>query len=142
MKLEWIQEESAKWDDEKQRIIGDAPAGTFDRRYGECRKGDLIPGEWWRVEADGRTAGYGWLDLVWGDAEILLATDPEHRGEGIGTFILDRIEAEARHQGVNYVYNTVRPTHPDREAVSAWLQKRGFKPSEDGSLLRATTRKS
>ena len=77
---------------------------------------------------------------MWGDAEILLATDPEHRGQGVGTFVLEHLEHEAKERGLNYVYNTVRPTHPDREAVTAWLEKRGFEPSEDGSLLRAVAR--
>jgi GNAT superfamily N-acetyltransferase len=140
MEWNWIREEAPAWDESKQRIVGEAPVGTFDRRYAECRLGDPVPGDWWRAEADGRTVGYGWLDLVWGDAEILLGTDPAFRRRGVGSFILERLEGEARRMGVNYVYNTVRPTHPDREAVTEWLKKRGFRASEDGSLLRAATR--
>ncbi len=140
MSLSWIREPSPHWDDGKARIIGGAPEGVFDRRYKTPALGDSIPSDWWRVEDDGRTVGYGWLDVEWGDAEILLATDPEHRGRGVGTFVLEHLEHEAKERGLNYVYNTVRPTHPDREALTAWLQKRGFEPSEDGSLLRGVAR--
>ncbi len=136
--LRWIAESHATWDEGKARIVGGAPAGVFDRRYAETELGERVPGEWWRVESDGRTVGYGWLDIVWGDAEVLLATDPEVAGQGIGSFILEHLEAEAGAKGVNYVYNTVRPTHPAAVRVTAWLKKRGFEGSEDGSLLRAT----
>ncbi len=85
--------------------------------------------------------GYGWLDLVWGDAEILLATDPEIRGQGIGSFILQQLEAEAQKRGLNYLYNIVRPSHPNRAQTAAWLVGRGFEESEDGSLFRAISRK-
>lgn len=138
--MEWIHESPSYWNDDKARIIGQAPSGVFDRRYRECRLGELMPGEWWRVEDGGKTIGYGWLDLNWGDGEILLATDPEQRGRGVGSFILQKLEGEARGRGLNYVYNTVRPTHPDREMLTRWLEKRGFAGSEDGSLFRAAAR--
>lgn len=132
--MDWIKEGTTRWDDDKKHIVGDSPAGIFDRRYAELANGDVVPGEWWRVEDDGNVVGYGWLDIVWGDAEILLATAPEARGRGVGSFILLQIENEARRHGVNYLYNVVRPTHPDAARVTAWLEKRGFKASEDGSL--------
>ena len=137
MNLEWIRESPAKWDRDKTRIIGEAPAGIFDRRYRDLTEGTLLSGEWWRVESEGRVVGYGWLDVVWGDAEILLASDPGARGRGVGGFILDHLEKEARARGLNYVYNVVRPTHPNAGELSAWLEKRGFESSEDGSLVRA-----
>lgn len=133
----WISESPARWDESKRKIIGDAPAGTFDRRYRELRDGELLGGEWWRVEDGGVIAGYGWLDVVWGDAEILLAVAPEARDRGVGTFILGELEREAGARGLNYLYNVVRPTHPSAGEVSAWLEQRGFRRSEDGSLLRA-----
>lgn len=132
--MDWIKEGTTSWDDDKQRIVGDAPVGIFDRRYGELAKGNIVPGEWWRAEDDGKVVGYGWLDIVWGDAEILLATAPEARGRGVGSFILGQVENEARQHGVNYLYNVVRPTHPDATRVTAWFEKRGFKASGDGSL--------
>ena len=137
MARKWIEEHPSTWDEDKQRVIGGAPAGVFDRRYARLTKGDLLPGFWWRVEEDGRTVGYGWMDVVWGDAEILLAVDPAARGHGHGTFILQQLEKEARARGLNYVYNVVRATHPEREKVSRWLATRRFESSEDGSLFRA-----
>src|SRR5687768_9850876 len=99
MTLSWIHESPAKWDAGKARLVGRAPRGTFDARYEHAHEGDLVPGEWWRVEEDGRTIGYGWLDVNWGEAEILLATDPEVRGRGVGTYILLNLEAEAHARG-------------------------------------------
>jgi ribosomal protein S18 acetylase RimI-like enzyme len=142
MALEWIREKPARWDANKQRIVGDAPAGIFDRRYSALEDQQLVPGEWWRVEDNGAVVGYGWLDVVWGDAEILLATDPTAHNRGVGSFTLDKLEAEARARGLNYLYNVVRPNHPDAKKLSGWLEKRGFKASEDGSLLRALVPRS
>jgi len=134
--MDWIKEGTTRWDDDKKRIVGDAPVGIFDRRYAELSPGDIVPGEWWRVEDGGEIVGYGWLDIVWGDAEILLASAPDARGRGVGTFILGELDDEARRHGVYYLYNVVRTTHPDAARVSAWLVERGFKDSEDGSLRR------
>jgi GNAT superfamily N-acetyltransferase len=142
MPFSWIHENPAMWDAGKARIVGAAPKGIFDSRYAAARIGDIVPGEWWRAEEDGRTVGYGWLDVNWGDAEIVLATDPEARGRGVGGFILSRLEDEARARGLNYLYNIVRPTHPDGPRVAAWLEGHGFSASVDGRLLRAVVRAS
>lgn len=141
MPFEWIAESPATWDEGKRRVVGGAPAGVFDSRYASLPVGSLVPGEWWRVEDQGRAVGYGWLDVNWGDAEILLATDVEARGRGVGSFILAQLEAEAHARGLNYLYNLVRSTHPDGARVSAWLATRGFAPSVDGRLLRAVVRR-
>jgi N-acetylglutamate synthase-like GNAT family acetyltransferase len=135
MALSW-KRDVPTWDEDKQRIIGSAPAGIFDTRYAQNKIGATVPCDWYRVEDDGRTVGYGWLDVVWGDAEILLATDPEYRDKGVGTFILENIDKQARRMGVNYIYNVVRPTHPDGDKVRAWLEKRGFHTEPDGRLTR------
>lgn len=132
----WVEEKPARWDTDKKRIIGDAPPGCFDSRFRQCRDRDLLPGDWWRVEDGGRVVGYGWLDVVWGDAEITVATDPAVEGKGIGSFILIELEREARARGLNNLYNIVRPTHPRRAEVSTWLERRGFRASEDGGLFR------
>ena len=93
-----------------------------------------------RVEQDGAIVGYGWIDVVWGDAEILLATSPEAQRSGVGTFILDHLDEEARGMGLNYIYNMVRPTHPEAETVTAFLVKRGFESKPDGRLTRRVGR--
>jgi N-acetylglutamate synthase-like GNAT family acetyltransferase len=133
MALTWIRERAAVWDGDKQRIVGEA-RGIFDARYRELAPGALVPGEWWRVEDGKQVVGFGWLEVVWGDAEVLFAVAPDAREKGVGRFIVERLGEEARARGLRYLYNTVRPTHPERDAVTAWLVKRGFKLAEDGSL--------
>ncbi len=142
MGFQWIKESNPVWDEGKQRIVGKAPAGISDRRYAELESDQLVPGGWWRAEEDGRVVGYGWLDVVWGDAEILLATNPAAQKDGVGSFILEHLEDEGRARGLNYLYNVVRPTHPNAKEVTSWLEKRGFKASEDGSLLRVVVPKA
>jgi GNAT superfamily N-acetyltransferase len=137
MTFRWIPENPARWDEGKSRIVGGAPAGAFDSRYRQLSIGDRVPGEWFRVEDDRGIVGYGWLDVNWGDAEILLATDPFERGHGVGSFVLEKLADEAHARGLNYLTNVVRATHPDGERVGAWLARRGFHASEDGRLLRA-----
>ncbi len=141
MGLKWTRENPPHWDDKKAAILGGAAAGVF--ALPDYKQGDVLPGEWWRVEDDAGVAGYGWMDTVWGDAEILLAVDPARQKQGVGSFILDHLEAEARTRGLNHLYNSVRPSHPDRERVTRWLESHHFKPSEDGAVLRrVVTQKS
>ena len=97
---------------------------------------DLIPGESWRVEEVGSVLGYGWMDTIWGDAEILLVVDPSRRKQGVGTFILDRLEAEAADRGLNYLFNVVRATHPDPKGITRWLEQRRFEAYRGDRLRR------
>ena len=136
MPLTWTHESPARWDADKQRIVGDAPPGVFS--IGPFRTGDVLAGDWWRVEDAGRVVGYGWMDYSWGDAEVLLAVDPAARRSGAGTFILDRLEEEAAGRGINYLYNVVPDAHPDRAGLESWLRRRGFAPSQEGGLLKRT----
>lgn len=138
MALEWLEENPPHWDRHKAAIVGGAPAGLFD--FARHADGDLISGDWWRVEDSGEVLGYGWMDVVWGDGEIMLAVAAEHRNRGIGSFILDQLEREATAHGLNYLYNVVPSGHPDVEGVTNWLRKRGFEPSGQGRLLRRTVR--
>jgi N-acetylglutamate synthase-like GNAT family acetyltransferase len=139
IELEWIQECPPVWDAEKRRIVGGAPEGAF--KVPGRAPGELLPGDWWRAERDGVVVGYGWMDTTWGgDAEILLAVAPDARGAGAGTFILEQLEREAAHRGLNYLYNVVAPTHPDAAGVTAWLERRRFKASHEGRLMRKVLR--
>ncbi len=123
MRLIWTCESPAFWDDDKARVLESArPAG-------------ILPGVWWRVSRGDYAVAYGWMDVVWGEAEILLAVAPEARGIGIGSLVLDGLEAEAARRGLSYLHNTVRPDHPERERVLRWLTSRGFQPSADGGRL-------
>lgn len=137
MGLLWIHESLPYWDADKARIVGDAGPGIFDPGLAQHPEGAVLPNDWWRVEQDGKTVGYGWMDVTWGDAEILLAVDPQARGQGVGSFILEGLEAEAGERGLNYLYNAVRTTHPAHAEVTRWLQQRQFSASEDGKLTRA-----
>jgi ribosomal protein S18 acetylase RimI-like enzyme len=125
MSLSWTHESPPRWDADKARIVGGAPEGIFKNR--SFTEHQLLPGEWWRVsDADGEVLGYGWMDIVWGDGEILLAVAPEAQNSGVGAWILDRLTEEASARGLRYIYNTVRPTHPARDEVTGWLSGRGF----------------
>ncbi len=124
------------WNSDKERIVGGVPVGVLDTRYSEMKDGSTVPCDWFRVEEEGKTVGYGWIDVVWGDAEILLATAPDAKKAGVGKFILEQLDHEARRMGLNYIYNMVRPTHPEATEVTAWLTKNGFESREDGRLTR------
>jgi N-acetylglutamate synthase-like GNAT family acetyltransferase len=132
--LEWIHEGDPCWDADRERVFATVPEQVF--RSASRRPGEPLSSDWWRVEQDGRVVGYGWLDDVWGDAEILLAVDGAERGRGIGGFIVDRLEQEAAARGLNYVLNVVRADHPQRAAVSAWFAAHGFTAAEDGRLRK------
>jgi N-acetylglutamate synthase-like GNAT family acetyltransferase len=58
----------------------------------------------------------------------------------VGTFILNQLEREAATRGLNYLYNVVATTHPDRDGTAKWLAKRGFEPSHDEESLRRRVR--
>ena len=134
--LTWVREEAPVWDADKRRVIGGAPDGAFVLPF---RDGDSLPGEWWSVRADGddgAVVAYGRLDIGWGgDAEILLAVDPDRQTTGVGSFVLASLEDEATARGLNYVYNTIRE-HEQRDLVHDWLVVRGFRGTVDGELRK------
>ena len=140
MDLAWTREPNARWDADKQRLIGGAPPGTFAKKDAAHPAGELLGGDWWRVTADGQVVGYGWMDTSWGDAEITMVLAPSARHLGLGSFIVDRLAFEAKARGVNYLYNAIPDGHPDAQNLRDWLVRRGFRPSEDGKLLRAPVR--
>jgi GNAT superfamily N-acetyltransferase len=137
--LTWSHEPNPTWDADKQRVIGSAPKGVFDFAYDD---GAALLGDWWAARsAAGDVVGYGWLDATWGgDAEILLAVDASVREQGVGSFVIGRLEDEAASRGLNYVYNTVRDSHPDRDDLHDWLAVRGYRGSssegEDTALRK------
>ena len=136
MALKWSAEPAARWDADKQRILGASPDGVF--RFGELADGALVPGDWWRVEDDaGQVVAYGWMDVTWGWAPMLLAVDPTTRGQGVGSFVVEQLAAEASRKGLHYVFNVIPDAHPDPEALAAWLGRRGFEPAQtDARTLR------
>ena len=137
MSLTWIAEPRPCWDDGKAAVIEAAPAGAL--AVGPYEPGEALAGEWWRVEEGGETVGYGWMDITWGDGEMLLAVAPDRQGRGVGSFIVESLAREAAARGLNYLGNVVRSTHPDPERVTAWLTIRGFVHTGDGFLRRRVT---
>jgi GNAT superfamily N-acetyltransferase len=132
--LQWVPDPDPRWDAERERIFATVPSGVF--RALQRPAGERLTGDWWRVVAGGRVVGYGWLDDVWGDAEILLAVEQGSRGTGVGRFLLAHLEEEAAARGLNYVTNVVHATHPDRERVTAWFRAHGFSGADDGQLRK------
>ncbi|MGH3413529.1 MAG: GNAT family N-acetyltransferase [Marmoricola sp.] len=134
MQLDWVREESPVWDEPKRRVIGGAPEGAFVVAF---HSGEALPGDWWSArDEDGGVVGYGRLDTTWGgDAEILLAVDGDRQQEGVGSFILGRLEDEAAARDINYIHNRVRE-HAQRDLVHDWLVVRGFRGPADGDLRK------
>jgi N-acetylglutamate synthase-like GNAT family acetyltransferase len=132
--LRWLHEDDPRWDADRERVFATVPDGVF--RPGARVPGERLESDWWRVERDGRVVGYGWLDDVWGDAEILLAVEDGVRGRGVGRFALEHLEREAAARGLNYVVNVVRETHPQRAQVTAWFLAHGFSGTDDGRLRK------
>lgn len=133
--LRWQKEDLPRWDDDKQRLFDDD--ALLSVGMDRPAPGVALPDEWWRVTGDdGAVVGYGWLDSEWGDAQITFFADPARRGAGIGAFILDRLEHEARKRGLNYIYNVVPDSHPDRAWMTAWLEQHGLHESAQGDLRR------
>jgi ribosomal protein S18 acetylase RimI-like enzyme len=132
--LRWVREEDPRWDADKERVFATIPDGVFPALPGAA--GERLSSDWWHVERAGRVIGYGWLDDVWGDGEILLAVEEGARGTGAGRFVLDRLEEEAAARGLRYVVNVVRDGHPRREAVQAWFLAHGFRGTDDGRLRK------
>lgn len=133
--MEWVKEDVPRWDASKQAMFDDTALLSvgMDRPAPDASLAD----EWWHVVADdGEVVGYGWLDSEWGDAQIAFFVDPARRGSGIGAFIVDRLEAEARRRGLNYLYNVVPATHPDRAWMTQWLRRHGLRESSHGDLRR------
>lgn len=134
MHLSTFQETLPKWDDDKARVLGGAAPGSLPPMHYDF--GDLLPGEWLRVQSGDHVVGYGWLELSWGEAEILLAVDPSARRNGVGAYILDALARETAQRGSQYMFNAVREGHPDAEGLSRWLRAHGFEPAGDGTLRR------
>lgn len=103
--------------------------------------GSYLPGTWWKLEESGATLGYGWMDVTWGDAQILLAVAPDARRGGHGKTILQKLEHEAHEAGLAYMFNTIPSDHPDPDGVRAFLTENGFEASGlDSNMLRKRVR--
>lgn len=132
--LTWVREERPVWDAEKARIAASAPEGALAL---DVVDGAELPGDWFVAKDGDAVVGFGFLDMTWGgDAEITLVVDGDRQGQGVGSFVMDHLEQEARTRGINYVHNTVRDTHPQRDEVHDWLLVRGYRGNESDASLR------
>ena len=132
--LTWEREDRPVWDAEKASIVASAPDGVLAFDFAD---GAELPGDWFLAKDGDTVVGIGYLDTTWGgDAEITLVVDGAHRGTGVGSFVMDRLEQEARARGINYVYNTVHDSHPNRDEVHDWLVVRGYWGNERDASLR------
>ncbi|MEQ1503435.1 MAG: GNAT family N-acetyltransferase [Myxococcota bacterium] len=137
--FDWSHDRPPLWDVSKRQIVGAAPRGVFPALK-QLTEGALAPGDWWAVRFEGRVVGWGWMDVTWGDAEVSFAVDPDAQRQGVGAFIVDRLDEEAARQGLRYLYNVVPAVHPDGAKLTVWLERQGFVPSGDGGLLRRAVR--
>jgi GNAT superfamily N-acetyltransferase len=135
MSLSWVHEASPRWNADKQRVLGDAAPGVFPSLRALPSGADL-PGDWWRVEDGGQVVAFGWMDTVWGDAEVLLAVAEGARGRGVGAFVVNHLGKEADQRGLRYLHNVIPTAHPDPEGLRAWLGRQGFAAAGEGGLLR------
>ncbi|HZG91829.1 MAG TPA: GNAT family N-acetyltransferase [Pseudonocardia sp.] len=134
MAREWVHEASARWDEAKAGVLGELRPELFGIRGAE--PGAQLGDEWWRLEDDGEVIGFGRLDDVWGDAEILIMVAPGARGAGVGAEVLERLDQEAASRHLNYVYNRVHADHPQAADVVRWLEAHGFAATADGDYRR------
>lgn len=134
MGLHWIREQDPRWDEDKSAAFGATGFGA--RAFGPPEPGDALGDQWWRVldgdGADERVVGFGRLDSMWGDAEILVGVVPGYRRRGLGGWILRQLEREASAEGLNYLYNTVERGRPDADGVAGWLAASGFVEGIEG----------
>jgi GNAT superfamily N-acetyltransferase len=137
--MTWQHEQGPVWDADKARVLGGSPPALFPALR-TLPVGAPLAGSWGHVLRDGRVVAYGWMDITWGDAEVLLAVDDSARTQGVGSFVLDRLEEEAKAAGLRYLYNVVPPGHPHPDALTSWLLRRGFVRAGEGGLLRRQVR--
>jgi benzoate-CoA ligase family protein len=132
--LRWQKEDAPRWDADKDAAFGATELASVG--LSRPARDASIADEWWRVTAGATTVGYGWLDSEWGDAQISFLVVPEHRGAGVGDFIVGQLEHEAAARGLNYIYNEVPASHPDPAWMRNWLVAHGFAAAADGTLRR------
>lgn len=134
--LAWNAERQARWDADKQRILGASSPDVFGFAAWPT-EGALLPGEWWRVAQGDQTVAFAWMDVTWGYAPVLVAVAAEARKSGVGAFAMDHLVAEAKTHGLAYVFNAIPATHPDPAGLAAFLTRCGYQPNEaDGRLYR------
>ena len=130
-----MKEDVPHWDADKQRLFDDAALRSVG--MDPSRDGARSPtngGGWSPTTA--RSSATAGSTASGGTRRSRSSSIPAHRGEGIGAFVLDRLEDEAHKRGLNYIYNVVPDTHPDRAWMTGWLEQHGLHESSQGDLRR------
>lgn len=89
---------------------------------------------------DGRVVGCVRLQrLAGGEAEFgLLAADPDHRGIGVGSRLVDFAERRSRDDGIDTMQlELLVPQtwkHPVKEFLHTWYTRIGYRPVRTGAL--------
>ncbi|SRR6266571_573225 len=95
------------------------------------------------LDQDGKLAGYICPMLVIDEGHILnVAVDPALRGKGIGRLLVEKVLAECRDRGAEFVSLEVRPSNLDAIAlykgmgfVECGRRKRYYENGEDALLM-------
>ncbi|WP_158231574.1 GNAT family N-acetyltransferase [Sporosarcina sp. P18a] len=127
--MELLKEEvHSIWDTEKENIFAEIAEGTFED-LSNLELGTPLYQEWWKlIDENGRILGYGWVSYRNDDFEISLVVDTKHQGVGLGSFIMDKLEAIAVEKGFNEIVAIVKNTNPNSEVMIKWLFKKGYVP--------------
>ncbi|RDJ00246.1 ribosomal-protein-alanine N-acetyltransferase [Dyella solisilvae] len=93
----------------------------------------------WVMWVDGVIAGYGVLSVAAGEAHVLnICVGPDHRGLGLGRFLMRRLLDIARWNGATRVFLEVRPSNPVAQTLylSMGFEEIGrrpkYYPAKDG----------
>lgn len=94
-----------------------------------------VEGRAWLCEADGETVGFACGRLVQGDIWALFMRE-SHEGRGIGSALMDLVEAWMFEQGIEQIWLTTSPgTRAERlYRRRGWVQ-RGMKPSGEAEYV-------
>ena len=135
-RLRWVKDDDPRWDADRERVFATVPDGVF-RPSCPAAAASGCPATGGGSEAGRRVVGYGWLDDVWGDAEILLAVEDGARGTGAGAFALARLE-DGGGRARTELRGQRGPRHPSRPRRShrAGSWRRGFAGTDDGRLRK------
>ncbi|GAA0337262.1 hypothetical protein GCM10008967_29430 [Bacillus carboniphilus] len=106
--MEIIKEEHSIWDTEKEIIFAEVADGTFDN-LNNLELGLQLNQEWWKlIDENEKVLGFGWVNYENDDFEISLVVDTNHQGEGLGSFIIEKLEAIALEKGFNKIVAIVK----------------------------------
>lgn len=120
----WIKEEKPLWDRNKIKIIG-SNIGCFV--ISDIQEGDKLEGKWFKLtDKYGQIVGYGWIDIIGGEAEISVAVDKKYKGNGYGTQIINNLYTEIKKLGFDEVIAVVREENSNAEDVIRWVYKNGY----------------